>query len=75
MITAGTLDITRIKPKLITLALYRHIDDLQPGESFLLYHRHDPADLISQVTQTGVRITTEYLESGPDWWRARITKL
>jgi len=75
MITAATLDVTKIEPKLKHPTIFKHFDELEPGEGFVIENDHDPKPLYYQLLgERGNIFTWEYLASGPQWWEVRIAK-
>ncbi|MGW4560848.1 DUF2249 domain-containing protein [Streptomyces sp. NPDC004561] len=49
---------------------------LAPGESFVLVNNHDPKPLRREFEATHPgRFTWEYVESGPEQWQVRITRV
>jgi uncharacterized protein (DUF2249 family) len=56
--------------------IFRTYDALAVGESFTLVNNHDPKHLRGEFdTDHPGGYDWEYLDSGPDVWRIRITKL
>lgn len=75
MISIETLDVTRIEPKLKHPTIFRHFDELEPGDCFVIHNDHDPKPLYYQLLgERGDIFTWEYLEQGPEWWRVKITR-
>jgi len=75
MITAETLDVTKIEPKLKHPTIFKHFDALDAGEAFVIDNDHDPKPLYYQLLgERGNIFTWEYLENGPQWWKVRIAK-
>ncbi len=75
MITVEVLDVTSITPKLKHPTIFKHFDDLDAGESFVIDNDHDPKPLYYQLLgERGDIFTWEYLEQGPVRWQVRIAK-
>jgi len=75
MITAQTLDVTQIEPRLKHPTIFEHFDALAPGESFVIHNDHDPKPLYYQLLgERGNIFTWEYLEAGPQTWLVQIAK-
>ena len=75
MITAATLDVTKIEPRRKHPTIFEHFDELEPGEGFVIENDHDPKPLYYQLLgERGNIFTWEYLKSGPQWWEVRIAK-
>lgn len=75
MITAETLDVTQIEPKLKHPTIFQHFDALDAGESFIIENDHDPKPLYYQLLgERGNIFTWEYLSQGPQWWEVKIAK-
>lgn len=70
------LDVTQIEPKLKHPTIFRLYDGLETNESLVIHNDHDPKPLYYQmVAERGQTFDWEYLESGPDFWEVKITKL
>ncbi len=75
MVTTENLDVTQIEPRLKHPTIFKHFDELEPGEGFVLENDHDPKPLYYQLLgERGNIFSWEYLESGPRWWKIRIAK-
>jgi len=75
MITAQTLDVTQIEPRLKHPTIFEHFDALNPGESFIIHNDHDPKPLYYQLLgERGAIFLWEYLQEGPQTWLVKITK-
>lgn len=75
MIKTAQLDVTKIEPRLKHPTIFDHFDALVQGEAFEILNDHDPRPLYYQLLgERGNYFTWEYVESGPEWWRVRITK-
>lgn len=70
------LDIRSIPPMNRHPMIFDRFERLQPGEGFVLINDHDPKPLYYQFQAelTG-RFGWDYLESGPQTWRVRISKV
>ena len=69
------LDIRPVPPAKRHLLIFEWFDKLQPGEGFVLINDHDPKPLFYQfqAERTGT-FGWDYLESGPDTWRIRVSR-
>lgn len=75
MATIGTLNVTVIEPRLKHPTIFKHFDELEPGEGFVIENDHDPKPLYYQLLgERGTIFTWEYLEQGPQWWKVRIAR-
>lgn len=75
MVTAAILDVTRIEPRLKHPTIFKHFDELDTGESFIIDNDHDPKPLYYQLLgERGNIFTWEYLEQGPQRWQVKIAK-
>lgn len=75
MITAEVLNVSLIEPKLKHPTIFKHFDELEPGEGFMIDNDHDPKPLYYQLLgERGNIFTWEYLEEGPQRWKVRIAK-
>lgn len=75
MITAATLDVTQLPPKLKHPTIFQHFDALAAGEGFVIENDHDPKPLYYELLgERGNIFTWNYLEKGPEWWKVEITK-
>lgn len=75
MVTVESLDVTAIEPKLKHPTIFRHFDELEPGESFMIENDHDPKPLYYElIGERGNIFTWNYLEKGPEWWVVKIEK-
>lgn len=75
MSNEAELDIRSIPPAKRHPMIFEWFDKLQPGEGFVLVNDHDPKPLYYQfqAERTGT-FGWEYLETGPDTWRVRISR-
>lgn len=75
MITAEVLNVSLIEPKLKHPTIFKHFDELEPGEEFMIDNDHDPKPLYYQLLgERGNIFTWEYVEEGPQRWKVRIAK-
>ena len=73
MVTVEILDVTQIEPKLKHPTIFKHFDELDAGESFIIDNDHDPKPLYYQLLgERGNIFTWEYLSQGPVRWQVRI---
>jgi len=71
----NTLDVTLLEPRQKHPAIFARFDDLQQGESLMIFNDHDPKPLYYQLLgERGDIFTWEYLEQGPGWWKVKITR-
>jgi len=69
------LDVTKLEPWLKHSTIFARFDELAGGESLIIHNDHDPKPLYYQLLgQKGDIFTWEYLESGPQWWKIKISK-
>ena len=70
-----TLDVRTIAPRDRHPLIFGKFDALAPGESLELVNDHDPKPLYYQFqAELGPIFTWDYLETGPEVWKVRITK-
>lgn len=75
MITAAILDVTRIEPRLKHPTIFKHFDELEAGESFIIDNDHDPKPLYYQLLgERGNIFTWDYIQQGPERWQVKIAK-
>ncbi len=75
MVTVEILDVTQIEPKLKHPTIFKHFDELETGEGFIIDNDHDPKPLYYQLLgERGNIFTWEYLSQGPMRWQVRIAK-
>ncbi|HET7036809.1 MAG TPA: DUF2249 domain-containing protein [Thermomicrobiaceae bacterium] len=71
-----TLDVREIAPKVRHPLIFSSVDELKPGETLRLINDHDPKPLYYQLTaERPGQVGWDYLESGPEVWQVRITRL
>jgi regulator of cell morphogenesis and NO signaling len=74
-LTDDILDVTLIEPRLKHPVIFERFDELKEGENFIILNDHDPKPLYYQLLgERGNVFTWEYLESGPEWWKVKISR-
>jgi len=69
------LDVTVIEPRQKHPTIFKHFDELQPGDYFILHNDHDPKPLYYQLLgERGNIFSFEYLSRGPEDWFIQIQK-
>ncbi len=69
------LDVTVLEPRQKHPTIFNRFDDLVEGESLTIHNDHDPKPLYYQLLgERGNIFTWEYLESGPELFRIKISK-
>ncbi len=69
------VDARKYEPKLKHPTIFKAFDSLKSGEKMELINDHDPKPLYYQfMIEMPEQFEWEYLEEGPDIWRAAITK-
>lgn len=75
MVTTTSLDVTKIEPRLKHPTIFKHFDEMEPGESFIIENDHDPKPLYYElIGERGNIFTWEYIEKGPEWFVVKIAK-
>lgn len=75
MITTEVLDVTQLEPRMKHPTIFRHFDELESGEGFVIHNDHDPKPLYYQLLgERGNIFQWEYLKQGPEVWEVRISK-
>lgn len=70
-----TLDVRPVASQRTHPTVIATYNKLAVGESFVLINDRDPAPVRAELDPTSVEaVGWEYLESGPDVWRVRITR-
>jgi uncharacterized protein (DUF2249 family) len=70
------LDIRPIPPAQRHPLIFDQFERLAPGEAFVLINDHDPKPLYYQFqAERGGTFGWEYLESGPQSWKVRISRI
>lgn len=71
-----TLDVRDISPRERHPLIFRTFQSLDPGDSMRLVNDHDPKPLYYQLmAEHPGEAGWEYVESGPEVWQVRITRL
>ena len=71
-----TLDVREIAPKVRHPLIFSSVDKMKLGETLRLVNDHDPKALYYQLmAERPGQVGWDYLESGPDVWQVRITRL
>jgi uncharacterized protein (DUF2249 family) len=74
--TFQTLDVRTLVPRERHPLIFQTFDELPEGEAFILVNDHEPKPLYYQfLHERQGQFTWETLESGPDMWQVRITKV
>lgn len=72
---ATIIDVREIPPRNRHPLIFETFDGLAAGESFILVNDHEPRPLYYQFSiERADQFTWEYLENGPEVWRAQIGK-
>ena len=70
---AGVVDVRTLVPAQRHATIFLRVDQLAPGESFVLVNDHDPKPLYHRLEAEYPRqLSWSYLESGPSVWRIEI---
>jgi uncharacterized protein (DUF2249 family) len=70
------VDVREIPPRVRHPLIFDTFDGLASGESLVLVNDHEPRPLFYQFSiEREGQFTWEYLEEGPEVWRARIGKV
>ena len=70
------VDVREITPRERHPLIFDSVDRLDRGETLRLINDHDPKPLYYQLmAERPGQIGWDYLESGPEVWQVRITKL
>ena len=70
------LDVTTIPPRERHPKIFELFDGLNAGEAFVLVNDHEPRPLYYQfLREREGKFTWDYLQEGPDVWKARIGKV
>ena len=70
---ASTVDVRSLVPAQRHEKIFRLVNELTPGASFVLVNDHDPKPLYYQLEAEYPRqFSWTYLERGPDVWRVEI---
>jgi len=69
-----TLDVREVAPQTRHPLILSTFDGLGPGGAFVLVNDHDPKPLYYQFeAERSNQFQWEYLATGPEEWRVRIT--
>jgi uncharacterized protein (DUF2249 family) len=72
---AAIIDVREIPPRNRHPLIFETFDGLAAGENFILVNDHEPRPLYYQFSiERADQFTWEYLENGPEVWRAQIGK-
>lgn len=70
-----TVDVRTTVPRERHPMIFNAFRDLAPGDAFVLVNDHDPKPLYYQFqAELANQFKWDYLESGPEVWKVRITK-
>lgn len=70
------IDVRTIAPRDRHSLIFGTFASLAPDEALLLINDHDPKPLYYQFqAELGGQFSWEYLETGPDAWRVRISRV
>ncbi len=70
------LDVTVLEPREKHPTIFSRFNDLEKGESFVIYNDHDPRPLYYQMqAEIPDAFGWEYLEEGPQFFQVKITRL
>jgi uncharacterized protein (DUF2249 family) len=73
---AATVDVRSIAPRERHPLIFSTFNSLGSGQAFELVNDHDPKPLYYQFqAEMPGQFAWDYLQSGPDEWRVRITRL
>lgn len=73
--TDKTLDVRELPPPKRHSLIFQTFDELEENSFFILVNDHDPKPLYYQfMHEREGMVNWEYVESGPQVWRVRITK-
>ncbi|GMV77458.1 MAG: hypothetical protein AMXMBFR79_05930 [Chitinophagaceae bacterium] len=73
--TENILNVTLLEPRVKHPTIFAKFDELNEGETLIIHNDHDPKPLYYQLLgQRGNIFTWDYLESGPEWWKIKISK-
>lgn len=72
---AEILNVTLIEPRLKHPTIFDKFDSLDSGQSLTILNDHDPKPLYYQMlAERGNTFSWDYIESGPEFWKVKITK-
>jgi uncharacterized protein (DUF2249 family) len=71
-----TLDVRPLVPRERHPLIFQTFDNLSEGDAFILVNDHEPKPLYYQfLHERQDQFTWEMLESGPETWQVRITRV
>lgn len=74
--TVDKIDVRSLIPAQRHARIFELVNQLTPGESFILVNDHDPKPLYYQIEAEYPRqFSWTYVERGPDVWQVEIGKL
>lgn len=69
------VDLRHMIPPQRHATVFAHVDELEPGESFVLINDHDPLGLRHRLDiEHPGKFAFDYLISGPDEWQVAIAR-
>jgi uncharacterized protein (DUF2249 family) len=72
---SNVIDVRTLVPAQRHAKIFKLVDELRPGSSFVLVNDHDPKPLYYQLeAEHPKQFSWTYLERGPDVWRVEIGK-
>lgn len=70
------IDVQKISPSARHGLIFDNFDSLSEGESLIIVNDHDPKPLLRQFENTRPdQYKSEYLQSGPEVWKVKITRM
>lgn len=73
---ASVVDVRTLVPAQRHQKIFQLVNDLAPGNAFILVNDHDPKPLYYQLeAEYPKQFSWTYLERGPAVWRVEIAKL
>jgi len=71
-----TVDVRSLPPAARHAKIFELVNELEPGDSFVLVNDHDPKPLYYQLAAEYPGLFSwDYLEEGPQAWRVAIGKI
>lgn len=75
-LNGNELDVRSLIPAQRHQTIFRLVDELAPGASFILVNDHDPKPLRYQLeAEYPQQFSWTYMEKGPDVWRVEIGRV
>ncbi|MDI3468859.1 MAG: hypothetical protein OJF62_000922 [Pseudolabrys sp.] len=72
---SNVIDVRTLVPAQRHAKIFKLVDELSPGSSFVLVNDHDPKPLYYQLeAEHPKQFSWTYLERGPEVWRVEIGK-